>query len=357
MLDKSGEFCIYRRKDDRHIFVFRQKEIAYVLHTLSRTDIKGFDVTAEEVVLFRVGSHKPFLAGFYEVNASAKDVSTCVQRMLAFEAQELITKEQERLAKARQEYERRLAEIAQYEAQKHLAEQKEKLAAEARARLVEQALREKEEARIQAIKAIVHGRRITELVHFTRIENLHRILKYGILPVNEMRLKEIQHLHNDHERHDKRLYTVSLSVSFPNYKMFYKYQQSGGSYAVLVIDTSVLWENECLFCRTNAASSTIRSKDDNELRSAESFKNMFGGDEIRQSNQIRHCDPTDPQAEILVVGKVDFEKIQKIVFSDSQHLNNFLEQTNLLETCEATLNSLYFKPRYDYDRIGGTHFG
>ena len=82
----------------------------------------------------------------------------------------------------------------------------------------------------------VNERNIQYLVHFTRLSNLDGILEHGIYP--RSKLEELPHdvTINDAGRWDYHPDSISLSICFPNYLMFYKYRkESGDDWVVLVI--------------------------------------------------------------------------------------------------------------------------
>ena len=118
------------------------------------------------------------------------------------------------------------------------------------------------------------------------------------------------HIYNDTNRFDYRTHMISLSVSYPNDKMFYKYRQAQPeeSWAVLEISARVLWELDCLFCPANAASSSIASATEASLSGSVALKQLFNNQPIN----LRACDPTDSQAEILVNSHIPKEYIQSI---------------------------------------------
>jgi hypothetical protein len=76
------------------------------------------------------------------------------------------------------------------------------------------------------IRAYCATRRIDTLVHFTRLENLVGILAEGILPRSTLEGRPSGVIFNDDIRTDNHKEAVCLSISFPNYKMFYKYRQA-----------------------------------------------------------------------------------------------------------------------------------
>lgn len=86
----------------------------------------------------------------------------------------------------------------------------------------------------------VDKRGITSFYHFTRLENLESILKYGVLSRSYLDYYSLPYVFNDKERYDHYLHGVSLSVSSPNKKLLYKFkQQHGGTWVLLSISPEV----------------------------------------------------------------------------------------------------------------------
>ena len=75
--------------------------------------------------------------------------------------------------------------------------------------------------RIREIRGIVRDRQVDLLCHFTRIENLPSILLTGLQGRSQLRQAGLEFCPIDFNRIDGCEGAVSLSVSFPNYKMFY----------------------------------------------------------------------------------------------------------------------------------------
>src|SRR5436190_20996431 len=109
--------------------------------------------------------------------------------------------------------------------------------------------------RRNAIRTYCAARRIDTLVHFTRLENLAGILADGILPRATLETASRRVIFNDDIRTDGHKEAACLSVSFPNYKMFYKYRSADqtATWTVLLIQAEVLWELDCAFCWANAS--------------------------------------------------------------------------------------------------------
>ena len=114
------------------------------------------------------------------------------------------------------------------------------------------------------IRQICTERSITTLFHFTRIENLRSILQEGLLSHSNLETREPRPLFNDNDRADWCPEANCLSISFPNYKMFYsirgKKKAEGvkdSQWVILLLNADILWELDCAFCQTNAASSSL----------------------------------------------------------------------------------------------------
>lgn len=159
----------------------------------------------------------------------------------------------------------------------------------------------------------VHQRSITELIHFTRIENVRSILKHGILPRDKQDDIYPEPITNDSVRYDGHTDASCISVSFPNYKMLYslKNQQPGSRWAVLSLSPDLLYDTDItqfFFFEKNAA-----TKDTGRC----TFEGMFGGKS--------GSDPADPQAEILAFGNIPPKYIRKIYVENSDDANYLYE--------------------------------
>ena len=108
------------------------------------------------------------------------------------------------------------------------------------------------------IQQICKKRCITTLFHFTRIENLQSILHEGLIGRSILETRGKQFLWNDNDRSDCCPQATCLSISFPNYKMFWEIRKTkekaegikDSQWVVLLLDAKVLWELDCAFCRT-----------------------------------------------------------------------------------------------------------
>lgn len=211
-------------------------------------------------------------------------------------------------------------------------------------------------ARETAIKNLIYDREITELVHFTHIDNLVSILQRGLhsrldlaqfCDLTEVRI-------NDFARWDGYKGGISVSISFPNYKLFYKWNHSDPrKWIVLSIKPEILWMNRCLFFPTNAASSQNKTVPNPKRGSVEALNSLFQ-DFIMGENRIHRSllnipdnMPTNPQAEVLVLNPIYPENIKSLHFFDKQVANHWLSSpSDLVPTID--LSRRFFQPRSDY---------
>lgn len=184
-------------------------------------------------------------------------------------------------------------------------------------------------------------RGIKHFVHYTRVDNITSILKYGLCSVQYMAEHNIPFIANDEQRLDGRRDSISLSVSFPNYKNFYLARERGQTeWCVIHFDPIKVIELDCAFFRTNAANSIFRDIDWNELKVPESFEKMF--ESRNRSNEIPDCYTTDPQAEIMVRDFIPVEFIEQISFNYPSNV----DYTSI--PCKCKCNPLLFSYRDDY---------
>ncbi|MGF1905119.1 DarT ssDNA thymidine ADP-ribosyltransferase family protein [Aliivibrio salmonicida] len=162
----------------------------------------------------------------------------------------------------------------------------------------------------EAIRSFCRERKITNLIHFTKVQNVRSILDIGLNSKDYNSEISKRHVINDMGRFDYRTHMISLSVSYPNDKMFYKYRQvnTEQEWAVICLSPSILWELECLFCPTNAASSSISSVNNEILSGSQALERLFS----KQADNSRLCYPCDSQAEVLVSSHIPSRYIQSI---------------------------------------------
>ena len=208
----------------------------------------------------------------------------------------------------------------------------------------------RQENRVSEIKRICEEYGIETLIHFTRVQNLSSILQNGLLGRNTLERQQIRAQYNDLYRFDGCRNAISLSISFPNYQMFYRYSNNNrDEWVVLLLNSSILWELDCAFCQENAASNNVTKISLETRKQPSSLGMMFTdyGQNYRKNLIIQTNYPTHPQAEVLVFDQILPHNISQV------HFLNLLAAQQWIQNHSGNYNNLYysdqyFRPRADY---------
>jgi len=178
----------------------------------------------------------------------------------------------------------------------------------------------------EEIKKAAIALRIPALYHFTRRSNLESILKHGLCSISRAAELGIKASINDRWRLDGYPDAISLSIAFPNDRMFYKYRQNepNGEWSILAINPAILWSKNCAFCKRNASDHRIRERSLADLMNGRAFGGMFEmieGIASREEQRLMDYDPTDPQAEVLVFETIEPDQIWGVGFDSHEALN------------------------------------
>ena len=201
------------------------------------------------------------------------------------------------------------------------------------------------EKRKKDIKERILARGIQYLVHFTPLSNLNSIIRYGLLPRKALLERGFPFDYSDEQRIDGFLNCISTSVSFPNYKMFFKkrHECSDKTWAVIKIEKQALWELQCLFFKENAASSGSMAIPAADLYTIDAFDKMFYEEESR--SLIPDSFTTNPQAEVMVHGAITSSYIKGVAL-ESENDRALIQDVKGLP--EIEINKDLFSPRRDY---------
>lgn len=167
--------------------------------------------------------------------------------------------------------------------------------------------------KIETIKKLVEERKIEHIFHFTSMENIKNILNNGLICRKRLDIQNMYYVSSDENRLDNKYNYISTSISFPNYKMFYKkrIENEKNIYVLLSLKPNILWEKDCLFMPTNAAS---YKEIDESFSSITSLIGMFDLDNNKYLSY-----PKDVQAEVLVKDEIDTDYIQTIYLEKAEH--------------------------------------
>ncbi len=180
---------------------------------------------------------------------------------------------------------------------------------------------------INEITNYLDSRNVTSFFHFSPICNLDSILQNGICSRDYCDSCGIKYQHTDVTRYDNLNEFISLSISFPNYKMRYmKEKEMKQRFIIIEIDPSIIKKfgvGERLFCNINASSTKIDKVIGPNLKH---LKSMFACDDIRKTRELPLQYTTDPQAEVLLKGPIPIEYIKKIYFDNNRDFSYYFEK-------------------------------
>lgn len=198
---------------------------------------------------------------------------------------------------------------------------------------------------------ILRQKKINNLLHFTRAENLENIFRYGLLPKNVLLCERIPAVFNDEYRYDNCEDAVCTSIEFPNYKMFYTLRNNNPEvdWVVLLLDAKIICDFDCAFCCENAGSANMYQTDIESRKGVNAFLRLFdeqAGCFSRKKMKLPSNYPTNPQAEVLVFANIPVEYIKCVYFNDYKTMNKYAKLFGNNNIYKA--KQYYFGPREDY---------
>ena len=195
-------------------------------------------------------------------------------------------------------------------------------------------------------------RNITTLIHFTNEKNLKSIIENGILSKDTLDNRKMAYYYNDEYRFDNLSDTISLSVTFPNYKMFYRLRKENvaDDWVVILIDAEKVLSKPCAFCYDNAANSGISVIPLRQRMSVYAFNEMFSDDIFgykRAEMGLSENETTSPQAEILAFEHIPINAIKCIVFEEDSVRIKYMSLLNRIGI-KSIVYEHYYYPRHDF---------
>ncbi len=212
-------------------------------------------------------------------------------------------------------------------------------------------------SQIEEIKSIIEEKKIGKLVHYTQIENLFSILKFGLVPVDYQIRMGIQSVKSSIKPKEwEKLYT-SCSIEHPySYELYKKKKKNGKSrWALIFVDAKVLYagENNAYYFNRPARFLLKKNKPE-DFNNADAFKSMFdnqinpdGRRPFRRKKKLKSFYPTDPGAEVLIDGIIDKKFIECVCFETKNDMDAYvnMHSEDLLEEYNYLIFKDYFKKR------------
>ncbi len=217
------------------------------------------------------------------------------------------------------------------------------------------------EKQAKSVREIIRKNKISFLTHFTRIENLKSILKFGLLPSSILKGNRAfsSVFFPDLPLPSPWDSLVSLNISFPDYKLFAKLQNHQPSeWVILLIDPKVMADFSCYFFPDRALNiiktSSVPGQILNEFLSSKSLKNLFSDlpETKRKDLDIPQYYPTNPCSEVLCFFPIAPSYITQIYFCSEYKFNQWV-LTNTEFALSQDKNKWacglqFFSPRSDY---------
>lgn len=193
------------------------------------------------------------------------------------------------------------------------------------------------------IGELLTERGIDRLAHFTPITNVQNICRYGLIPREYLSLEIVRLAlgpeFTDQHRMDGIPQYNCLSVTFPNYRMFYLKRQSmpATRWAVIEYSASVLLRVWAEYCPTNSASRPP------VLQGSDGVRSQFLLPKLRSELAISPDMTTDPQAEVLCDSVIGGQEIIRICVEVESDVT-FLAAAGI----KSEVDPAPFRPRHDY---------
>ena len=193
---------------------------------------------------------------------------------------------------------------------------------------------------------------IEEFVHFTNERNLFSILNRGVLSRKVLQENNIPFEYNDEKRLDGMTEAVSLSITSPNYLMFYKYRvlKEKFNWVVIAFNSQKILEYNCCFYRANASCMDSYQYEKEERQNVDSFEEMFSDwdpHHRRGELDLGSNETTNPQAEVLVFDAIPISCISRVVFQNENQLKMYIPLLSKLGI-KGMCGKYFFSPRRDY---------
>jgi hypothetical protein len=203
----------------------------------------------------------------------------------------------------------------------------------------------------------LNSRGVEHLVHFTRIENVESIVSHGLIGRDTLKDSGIESFFNDLHRFDYQPNAICLTISYPNYKMFYALRQKDldADWAVIRISPEVVRDKRCAFSHVNAATREIARMAIEDRMQKSALESMFADHEDmpqRSTLKIPDFYTTNPQAEVLSLDTIEPRYIRDILVNAKHQIKNLDKVHSLAREYRGTTKFLYgpsyFRPRSDY---------
>lgn len=181
------------------------------------------------------------------------------------------------------------------------------------------------EARVSVMAEIpgyLSIQKISRLFHFTSVHNLDSIVTQGFLGRDSLRQMNLNFIPSDNNRVEPLIDGVCFSLSRPNTYMAARKILSGQELILLELTDvdKILTNYNFIASPGNFGSPSLKKRIESwpeEFVGAHGLMNLFNGQEIRDTYSIPLFEPTDPQAEIIILERLPWSYVKRIYFPNS----------------------------------------
>jgi hypothetical protein len=186
------------------------------------------------------------------------------------------------------------------------------------ARLIDEIARKFHSESLDELPLFLEARKINKLFHFTPVQNIKSIFKFGILGIDELQRRGIEFKSSDRSRSDPIPNGICVSLTNANDYMLSRKLSQGFHMALLELKPAL----EILSNLTFIASPGNFGRQDHKTRilnwpekycGGNGISNLFTNEPIREKYGLLSSQPTDPQSELIFLDPIPSKFISKVI--------------------------------------------
>lgn len=204
------------------------------------------------------------------------------------------------------------------------------------------------------IAAVVEARKIENVLHFTRLENLHGILEHGLRGRSFLEQVDYDVYASDADRLDGEDDAISVSISCYYPKMFgaKRDRSRNKPWVILVFHPSLLWNYPCLFYR-NGVTTNATKYENGKRYGGYALEKLFEdcsisdltGTGFREEHSLPSGWPTSSDSEVQVKSPIHPDYLLGAWVETPEHGEKVREAFDAYERSECEVVVQSFEPR------------
>ena len=198
---------------------------------------------------------------------------------------------------------------------------------------------------------------ISRLFHFTSIYNLESIVTNGFLGRDSLGKLNLKFIPSDNNREEPLIDGICFSLSRPNTYMAARKILNGQELILLELTgvDRILKNYNFVVSPGNFGNSLLKKKImswPEEFVGAQGLMNLFKSQEIREKYLVPSYEPTDPQAEIVILERLPWSYVDRIYFPNSaeysvtEHIRGIVRKLPLGVVLQSQMKDVF--PEIDW---------